>query len=128
MRSLEGRMQQAQVNWFRYQYPKLGKLLFAIPNGGKREKKLVKTKTGYKRISLEGKNLKDQGVTAGVSDLILLVPRKGYGALCIENKTEDGEQSNSQEEWQVLAEENGNKYVVIRNIEEFMNVVNDYLS
>lgn len=40
------------------------KLLFAVPNGGSRHIR-------------EAANLKRQGVTSGVSDVILLIPKKG---------------------------------------------------
>lgn len=47
--------------------------LFAIPNGGKRDKR-------------EGGRLKAQGVTAGISDMMLALPFGGYHGLFIELK------------------------------------------
>ena len=55
----EHRIQCSCVKWFNLKYPKLKGRLFAVPNGGRRD-----TVTGGK--------LKAEGVTAGVSDLILL--------------------------------------------------------
>jgi len=115
MRHLESKIQAACVRWFRLQYPHLAPLLFAIPNGGARNPR-------------EAGILKDEGVTPGVSDLILLTPRHGFGALCLECKTENGRQSPEQKEWQKQAENAGNKYVVFRSVEEFIEIVNDYLS
>lgn len=56
-------------------FPKLPtKLLFAVPNGGSRN-------------IIEAKNLKAQGIKSGVSDLLLLISKKGYSCLCLESKT-----------------------------------------
>ena len=97
------------------QYPELKSLLFAVPNGGRRDE-------------LTGAKLKEEGATPGVSDLILLKSNKKYSTLCIEMKTKVGRQSESQKKWQKEVESVGNKYVVCRSIEEFMNEVNNYLS
>lgn len=115
MKSREAEIQAACVRWFRYQFPKMAKLLIAVPNGGSRDAR-------------EAVNLKIQGVVAGVSDLLLLTPRKGYGCLCIEMKTEKGRQSESQVEWQKEAETSGNKYVLCRNFDQFRDEVLSYLN
>lgn len=60
-------------------------------------------------------------------ELVLLVPRKGYGALCIEMKTPAGELSQAQRRWQQAVTEVGQKYVVCRTIEDFVREVNRYL-
>lgn len=114
MRHNESKLQQSCVTWFRYQYPELKGLLFAVPNGGARNK-------------VEAGIMKAEGVTAGVADLILLVPRQGYGCLCIEMKAGRGEQSEHQKEWQKQAERHGSKYVVCRSLDEFMNQIGNYL-
>ena len=77
---------------------------------------------------IEGSRMKMIGVTSGVSDLILLTPRNGYGSLCIELKDgKRGRQSPSQHEWELAALSNGNKYVICRNVDEFMKEVTAYL-
>lgn len=111
---VESGMQRSCKQWFDLQYPKLSRLCFAVPNGGARN-------------SREAAIMKAEGVTAGVADMLLLVPRHGYGCLCIEFKTKDGRQSDSQREWQATTESHGNKYVVIRSLEQFVTVVRDYL-
>ena len=110
----ESRIQHNCILWFRMQYPELALLLFAVPNGGKRDARI-------------GAQMKYEGATAGVSDLILLVPKKGYAALCIEMKKPGGVQSEKQKEWQRKAEKFRNKYVICHSLEEFMNEVNGYL-
>lgn len=110
----ESQLQHACLRWFRLQYPPLALLLFAVPNGGKRDART-------------GAQMKYEGCIRGVADLILLVPKKGYASLCIEMKTPKGIQSKHQRTWQRAAEQYRNRYVVCRSLEEFMNEVNSYL-
>lgn len=90
------------------------KLVFAIPNGGSRHK-------------LEAINMKRQGVKAGISDVIILIPKKGYASLCIEFKTDKGKQSDEQKEFQRQAEMCGNKYVIVRSVATAIGIVKEYL-
>lgn len=111
----EHNLQVACVNWFRYQYQTIGKRLVAVGNGGKRD-------------AITGAMLKAEGVLAGVADLILFVPNNRYHGLMIEMKTKTGRQSEAQKEWQQEIEKYDlYKYVVVRSLEEFMNIINDYL-
>ena len=111
----ESDLQTACVWWFRLQYPSLALSLFAVPNGGSRNLR-------------EAARMKGEGVTAGVADLILLVPRGGYASLCIEMKSAAGRQRPEQKAWQQAVEKAGNRYVVCRSFDEFRAVVDDYLS
>lgn len=96
-------------------FPKLpAKLLFAIPNGGSRN-------------PIEARNLKLQGVKSGVSDVILLIPKKGFASLCIEFKTETGKQSDEQKEFQRQAETCGSKYVIVRSVAAAIEATKEYL-
>lgn len=110
----EHKLQVSMMNWFRLQYPSMHHNLFAIPNGGRRD-------------AITGRRLKEEGVLAGVSDLIFLKRNRHYGALLIETKTRKGTQRNSQKEWESKITEDGYKYVVVRSLDEFIKVVNDYL-
>lgn len=110
----EHKLQVSMMNWFRLQYPSMHHNLFAIPNGGRRD-------------AIAGRRLKEEGVLAGVSDLIFLKRNRHYGALLIETKTRKGTQRNSQKEWESKITEDGYKYVVVRSLDEFIKVVNDYL-
>ena len=116
MRHIESAIQQGCVTWFRLQFPEIGKLLFAVPNGGARSR-------------LEAAIMKGEGVTAGVADMLLLYPSGPYGCLCIEFKTEKkgSRQQPTQIEWQALTEKAGNKYVVCRSFDEFRDAVTEYL-
>lgn len=114
MRHQESIIQQTCVRWFRMKYPQLALLLFAVPNGGARRR-------------VEGAIMKGEGVTAGVADLLLLYPSKGYHGLCIEMKSPKGRQQPSQKTWQALAEWAGYKYVICRSLDGFIDEMNDYL-
>lgn len=114
MRHVESIIQQNCVKWFRLQYPKLALLLFAVPNGGARRR-------------IEGAIMKAEGVTKGVSDLLLLFPAKHYHGLCIEMKTEKGKQQPSQKIWQRAVEDAGFKYIICRSFDDFISDINAYL-
>jgi len=90
------------------------KLLFAVPNGGSRN-------------IIEATNLKKQGVTRGVADVILLVPKKGFASLCIEFKSKSGKQSEEQKEFQRQAENCKNKYVIARSATQAIEELRTYL-
>ena len=110
----ESQIQHDCLAWFRLQYPKLERMMFAVPNGGRRDAKT-------------GARMRYEGVVRGVADLILLVPKKGFASLCIEMKAPKGTQSEHQRKWQKEAETYRNKYVVCHSLQEFMNEVNSYL-
>ena len=110
----ERQIQIRCVSWFRARYPEASSVFFAIPNGGARN-------------PWTAKNLRDEGALSGAPDLILLVPRHGYAALCIEMKKPGGKQSESQKAFQEAARAFKNKYVVCYSLEEFQAVVADYL-
>lgn len=112
--NIESTTQRACVLWFRMQYPNYRKLLFAVPNGGLRTKKTALI-------------LKEEGVTSGVSDLVLFLPRKGFHALCIEMKTSKGRASDDQNEWAKEVMENGYKYIIVRFVDQFIDEINNYL-
>ena len=113
-RDLEHKLQAACVRWFRLQYPKMKHNLFAVPNGSKRD-------------VIIGAKLKEEGVLAGVADLILLKSNRFYGALLIEMKTPEGRQSDTQKEWQQKITDDGFKYVIVRSLEDFQREVKQYL-
>jgi hypothetical protein len=103
------------VRYFNYQYPAYRGLLFAVPNGGARSK------------ATAGR-LKAEGVVAGVSDLLFLVPRGKYHGLCLETKTPKGRQSPEQKEWQKRVEGQGFLYKIYRNFDEFRTILDKFLN
>ena len=84
----EAGAQETLFQWAEYQaskYPEL-KLLYHIPNGGKRDK-------------VTAINLKRQGVKAGVPDICLPVAGGGYFGLYIELKVGSNKPTKLQNEW-----------------------------
>ena len=114
-RQEEHGLQAACVRWFRLAHPRLALCLVAVPNGGRRD-------------AVTGARLKAEGVVAGVSDLLLLVPRGQWHGLCIEMKAATGRQSGAQRRWQQAVEERGYKYALVRSAAQFMAEVDGYLS
>lgn len=114
--SLEHNIQVSCVKWFRLQYPKLAKLLVSFPNGAK----LHNGAKAWKRLEAEG-------AVAGAPDLVLLVPSGDYGSLCIEMKTKNGRQQDSQKEFERVVVANGGAYCIARSLTQFINQVTAYL-
>lgn len=115
MKHQESELQRNCVTWFRLTHPKLAKLLFAVPNGGRRSK-------------VEACIMKAEGTTAGVADLLLLVPNQQHHALCIEMKTASGRQTQNQKDWQSAVTSQGYRYVVCRSFDDFLSTIREYLN
>lgn len=89
MRNEESKAQRALITWWRLYSRGAGiweHLLFAIPNGGKRD-------------PITAAILKAEGTRAGAPDLFLAVPRGGYAGLFIELKTPCGRVREEQKEF-----------------------------
>lgn len=115
--SPEGRIQSQCFVHFHNTYPEYRGLYFAVPNENSRADS--NSATGAIRRAM--------GVTAGVSDSLMLIPRGKYHGLCIEYKREDGRQSRVQVEWQRKVEAQGFRYEVVRSLEQFKELVREYL-
>ena len=115
MRHIEDNLQKTCVQWFSLQCPKYAKLLHHSPNGGKRN-------------AIEAAKFKAMGVRAGFPDLFLYIARHGFHGLAIELKTAKGRQSEQQKYYQYMLEEQGYRYKVVRSLDEFRNVINEYMS
>lgn len=108
-RSIEHKIQKDICKLLRYALP-ADATFWAVPNGGSR-----------KGGAIEGKRLKDEGVTAGVADLHILSRGK---LICLEVKTpkglesKEGKQSDSQIEWQKTITQCGGLYAVVRSVDE----------
>lgn len=114
-RNLEHGLQSRSVSWFRLQFPNRRHNLFAVPNGGYRTKTTAAL-------------LKDEGQLSGVADLILLVRKGTCGALLLEAKVKGNYQSSNQKQWQKMIEADGYEYRIFHTIEEFIEIVTEYLS
>ena len=108
----ESVLQQQCVQWFRVAFPMY--LIFAVPNGGFRNK-------------IEAKRMKNEGVVAGVADLVILRNNGRHGALFIEMKHGAGKQTEKQKEFETYCKKNDYQYNVCSSLEEFMEVCEKYI-
>lgn len=118
-REAEGEEQAELVARFRELYPDIGLLLVHIPNGGSR------------RNAFEGWRLKQQGVRAGVSDLLLPVARGGFFGLWIEFKAappNDAAVTDAQKDWVGQMREQGYRAEICLGVAAALAVLTDYLS
>lgn len=89
-------------------------LLFSIPNGT------------YTNISV-AKRLKQSGLTPGIPDLFLAIPRPPYHGLFIEMKAIKGKPSSLQKAWLKALNTQGYLAVVCYGFEEAKKIIEDYL-
>jgi len=113
-RGQESFLQEKCVNWFRLKYRAESRLLFSIPNGGFRHPSV-------------GAVMKREGMLRGVSDLLLLIPSRGYHGLCIELKVDDNQLSEEQVQFATNVLEWGYQYRVVRDFDNFIRLINWYL-
>ena len=71
MRTQESNLQIQCFKWFRLQYPNV--IIASIPNGGKRN-------------SITASILKQEGVLAGMPDLIVCCAKNGYSGAIVTGK------------------------------------------
>lgn len=106
--------QKTVVEWAKlvgkYFKPELN-ALHAIPNAGKRNPAQAK----------------GEGICAGVPDLHLPVPRKGFASLYIEMKRLGGKVSDCQRAWHELLQRHGNKVSVCYSADEAIKELQEYL-
>lgn len=114
MRKQESELQINCVNWFRLSFPQYRWLLFAIPNGGKRN---VITATRMKR----------EGVLSGVTDLFLSIPRNEFHGMYIELKTGNNKLTTNQETFISEVQKHGYKCEVIYSLDQFIREITYYI-
>lgn len=110
----EHHLQCSEMRYLRAAHPELSRVCFAVPNG-------------QKRNGVQTAWLHEEGMVNGVADIILLKPNKFYPFLCIENKTPIGKQSPEQKLFQEAVENQGGKYVIARSLDDFIEIIENYL-
>ena len=113
----EHQIQSAFVEWVRLaeQQDERLKLLFAVPNGGKRN--LI---TAIK--------LKKEGVKAGIPDIVFPLKTEAFNGLAIEfKKPKTGRKTKEQSDYMDLLVKYGWCAVVCTDAEEAIRVVKNYL-
>lgn len=111
----EARIQASCVEFLWNNYPETRGLYIHIPNEGNRSSKL------------DGAMRKALGLVAGAPDTFLFMPRNGYAGLAVEFKTEVGVQSEEQKAFQARLEKQGYCYRLCRSLEQFKQILADYL-
>lgn len=134
MKNLESQLQQACIKYFDLQYPQYSQILFAVPNGGLRNKRVAAT-------------LKREGVRAGVADLFfakpshytfsieglsgrnaLLLQPDSYHGLFIEMKVGKGKQTEAQIAFEKAVTAQGYAYKIVRTFDEFQDLINNWIA
>lgn len=113
----EGLEQAALMSEIKLRYPAAAKLIYHVPNGGHRHK-LVAIK------------LKEQGVKAGVPDLVLPMARGGHFGLYIEFKAKppfDAAVSPSQDAYIQALLDQGYLAIVCRGAIDALEAIRAYL-
>lgn len=108
----EDQFQAYCVQWFDRSYPEHRQALFAVPNGGKREWKMI----GNKLVPVGGQLMQSTGTRRGTSDLILV---NYFETDFIELKIPGGSQSKYQKDFQKMVEERGHRYYLLWTFKEF---------
>lgn len=114
MNHRESQLQRACVQWFRLAYPKYAQLLFAVPNGGARSATTARILMG-------------EGVLAGVSDLLLLVPNVTYHGLAIEMKIKPNKVTPKQKEWMNQLSDQKYDTIVCYDFDSFREHIDKYM-
>lgn len=106
----EAQEQRAVVEWCdRARIP-----VFHIPNGGYRH-------------PAEARNLRLQGVRAGVPDLFVPIARGGYHGLFVEMKRKDGGSTTLRQRiWLARLAEEGYRAAVCHGAEEAIGLIREY--
>lgn len=128
----ESNLQQQCVAWFRAQYPQYAMLLTHPINEGSGH-----TKTDRRRQGIH----KAEGAVAGVPDLLLFMPsrisyldkdcveiNRPYHGLGVEMKTAKGVLSRQQKEFQYMFMSAGYFCIVVRSLEDFIRIINEWIA
>lgn len=85
---------------------------------------LLQTKLPAKQvdqiISILTQKFKNTGLRPGVSDTVIIFPRK---TVYVEFKTPTGVQSDKQKEFEQVVKQNGQKYYICRSLEQFKSII-----
>jgi len=102
----EAHLQSHCYQWAHNTFPDTRGLLFAVPNGGTRNK-------------IEASQLKATGVVSGVADMLFIWSRKVYA---FEFKFGAGKQSPAQKEWELKVTSHGFPYFLVNDADAFKEI------
>jgi hypothetical protein len=114
--------QREVVAWFREKWPQHQKSLRLSLNG--------LNLGGGKKAAMIINQIKSQGAVLGEADLVILMPRMGYGALVIEHKAENDKKGPSDEQLDYIGYHNmiGNKALVTKGVQQFKDAILEYMN
>jgi hypothetical protein len=114
--------QREVVAWFREKWPQHQKSLRLSLNG--------LNLGGGKKAAMIINQIKSQGAVLGEADLVILLPRMGYGALVIEHKAENDKKGPSDEQLDYIGYHNmiGNKALVTKGVQKFKDAILEYMN
>lgn len=108
----ESALQRQCIAWMRIAHP--GIVCFAIPNGGRRGR-------------IEAAIMKGEGVTAGVPDVFVALPRPPYAGLFVEFKSAKGRPTPAQRAMQERLVDAGYLVAEIRDFETWRRTIIAYI-
>ncbi len=125
----ESENQVALFSWWEVSHAKFGAarhLMFAIPNGsalgtGKEDWQV-------KQRIIRGKRLKAEGLTPGVFDIFVSVPRQGRCGMFVEMKRKGGEPSPEQIAFKTSVEAQGYATAICYSSMEAIDAITFYLT
>lgn len=109
----EHQLQSAAIDYLRL--TKFKNCFFSIPNGARRSLGCAAW-------------MKKEGLQSGVPDLFIAYPSGNYHGLFVEFKTKRGSMSGNQTKWIEELSKNGYFVRVVRDIDDFIVLVNYYSS
>ncbi|GAB2528266.1 VRR-NUC domain-containing protein [Rufibacter soli] len=115
IRISEARIQSASVVWFKNTYRELRDLFYQNKNDGHKHKATAATDTAM-------------GLTAGIPDTYLAVPRGGWHGLYVEFKRPGQNLSDSQKKVIPQLQAQGYRVEVVTTEEQFRMLIYEYLS
>ena len=120
----EEALQMACVKWFHLQYPNV--IIHHSPNGGERA---VKTNKNGVKYCPEGLRFKKMGTVAGFPDLFIARSNHFWNGLFIEMKDPNGKGKISDEQKEMIERLTMERFkaVICNSLDEFINIVNEYL-
>lgn len=130
----EAKIQSDCVVWFRNNYclkhhnPRMS--IFSVPNEIAMEIRGILTSTRLPKKTIDNiiavvtQRMKNMGMLSGVSDIVVLIPKK---TLYIEFKTEDGKQFEAQKDFQQTTNLLGHEYHVVRSLAQFQDIIKSHV-
>ena len=104
-------LQKQCVYWFKVNYPNL--IIHHSPNGGKRDLNTAR-------------HFKEMGTLAGFPDLFIAEPCGEFHGLFIEMKSDKGTLTENQKKIMPLLDERKYKTAVVKDLDEFIEIVKGY--